>query len=430
MDRRFRRSIAAVLLAAPLAVSPAPAQEGATSFPRPCEDDPQRRELDFWLGAWRVVGADGPAEGREMGRSRIERRHGGCVIVERWRSARGGGSGQGLSYVDPADGRWRQVWVGSTGTVVRYEGERRDGAVRFQGRVTSADGTERLSRAVLEPLPDGRVRQRIERSEDGGSTWAEYFHGIYEPVEGAAVPQPDEGRPSPSAPAPAPAPAPPLPAPEPAPAAPLPEPPSRPAPAPEPAPEPGTAPAPPPEPPAPTPRSAEPAPAPPPAPERGGVTAVSGEVPDEDIPPAEREKIRLASPMVLEVPVGPVEAIPEGYSWSTDETVRYVVEETTIRKVTVTRSERRNRVDLEVTAALHCGRFLEHADLGVELVSNGQVVAEGSLEDFPVGRSVKAQAEGDGLEKTVVLEMDRETFQEAFTAEKRPVLRLSLAVRD
>lgn len=426
MDRRFRRSIAPVLLAVAVAAptAPAPAQQAPEALPRPCEDDARRQELDFWLGTWRVVGADGSAEGREVGRSRIETRHGGCVIVERWRSSRGGGSGQGLSYVDPADGRWRQVWVGSTGTVVRYEGERRGGAVRFQGRVTSADGTERLSRAVLEPLPDGRVRQRIERSDDGGATWTEYFHGIYEPVEGAAVPQPDEGRPSTPAPAPRPAPAPPLPAPEPAPAAPLPEPPP---PAPAPAPEPAA--------PAPMPRAAEPAPAPPPAPAPapapgGGVTAVSGEVPDEEIPPAERETIRLVSPMVLEVPVGPVEAIPEGYSWSTDETTRYVVEETTIRKVTLARSERRNRVELEVTAALHCRRFLEHADLGVELVSGGEVVAEGRLEDFPVGRSVKAQAQGDGLEKTVVLEMDRAAFQEAFTGEERPVLRLSLAVRD
>lgn len=378
-----RRSASAVpavalCLAALLAAGAVPgalsAQEESTApprLPRPCEDDPLHRQLDFWLGEWRVLGA----EGQELGTSRIGVRDGGCVIEEEWTSARGGGSGIGLSFVDGEDGRWRQVWVGSTGTVVRYEGELEGGAMRFQGRTTAADGTASLSRAVLEPTGDGRVRQRIERSADGGTTWTRYFEGTYVPADGPV--------PSPS-PAPAPAPTAPAPAPEA--------------------------------------DQAETAPS--------QVIAISVEVPDAEIPVADRPKRRLQSPMVLEVPVGAVEAIPEGYSWSTHETAQYLVEDAVVRRVSMAREVKRRGVELTVTATLHSSRFLNHGDLDVELLSGGAVIASGRVDGFAIGRSLPAQGDGPGLEKRVVLTLDRETFDAAFGGEERPILRLTLTIRD
>jgi hypothetical protein len=341
-------------------------------LPRPCEADPLHRQLDFWIGEWTVL--DG--EGRELGTSRIRSRDGGCVIEEEWTSARGGGSGLGVNFVDGEDGRWRQVWIGSTGTVVRYEGEREGDAVRFQGRTTMADGTLSLSRAVLEPTGDGSLRQRIERSTDGGTTWTVYFEGTYVPA-GAPRPMP------------------------------MPTPTPRPDPAPAPAPE---------------------APGEEGAPSQ--VTAVSVEVPEEDIPVEDRPKRHLRSPMMLEVPVGAVESIPEGYSWSTDQTAQYVVEEAVVRRVSMSRQERRRGVELTVTTTMHSTRFLNHGDLQVELVSGGQVIASGRVDDFAIGRSLPAQGDGPGLEKRVVLTLDRETFDAAFGGEERPVLRVTLAIRD
>lgn len=346
------------------------AQQEPAALPRPCEDDPLHRQLDFWIGEWRVLGS----EGQELGTSRVRARDGGCVIEEEWTSARGGGSGIGINFVDGEDGRWRQVWVGSTGTVVRYEGELEGDAVRFQGRTTAADGTASLSRAVLEPAGDGGLRQRIERSSDGGTTWTLYFEGTYVPAD-APMPTP---RPSP-------------------------------APAPE-------------------------TPAAPEAPEAEGapsqVTAVSVEVPEEDIPVEDRPKRHLQSPMMLEVPVGAVESIPEGYSWSTDQTAQYVVEEAVVRRMSMSREVKRRGVELTVTAILHSTRFLNHGDLDVELVSGGQVIASGRVDGFAIGRSLPAQGDGPGLEKRVVLTLDRETFDKAFGGEERPVLRLTLAIRD
>lgn len=400
MDDHRRAFLAlTTCLALALSAPPAPAQEAPPDLPRPCEDDPVRSHLDFWVGEWRVEGS----EGQVLGHNRISKRHGGCVIEEVWTSARSGGSGESLNFVDPSDGRWRQVWVGSTGTVIRYEGELRDGAMRFRGRALTADGTEALSRMVLEPLEGGRVRQRIERSDDGGASWEATFEGTYLPASGAAA------TPGP-APSPPPAPAPP------------PAEPQAPAPAPLPAPE---APAPAPE----APRegaAAAPEPAPPEDPPPRQVVAASAAPAGEAPAPEERPETHLQSPMVLEVPVGPVEDLPRGYGWSTAETARYVTGGASVRKVTLVRKG----ADLEVTAALHGKQYLQHAALEVELLAGGETLAAAEVPEFPLGRSILAQNRGDGVEKRVVLKLGRETFDRAFSGDERPVLRLVLTARD
>jgi hypothetical protein len=278
--------------------------------------------------------------------------------------------------------------------------------MRFQGRAAAPDGTVRLSRMVLEPIAGGRVRQRIDGSDDGGVTWTRDFEGSYEPAGGGGAP---------AAPPPAPAPEPPAAPPSavPAPGA---------LPAPEAAPEPEAEPS-----PRPVPAPAPPAPAPPAV---GEVVAFSIEVPDaEPAPPLEQPETHFRSPMVLEVTVGSVEALPPGYAWSTVETARFVADGASIRRVTVARAERRGGFDLAVGLVLYAAGYLQHADLDVELVAGGEVVASGRLEDFAFGRGIPGQNFGEGLEKRLVLALDRETFERAFAGDERPTLRLTLRVR-
>lgn len=364
----------------------APAKPG----PGTCQADGRHHELDFWLGEWRAV----DAQGQVLGMSRVEALHGGCVIQETWTSAGGAGSGESLNFVDPADGAWHQVWIGSSGNVVRYQGGVEDGVLSYEGEDTSADGTTRLSRARLEPGPDGRLRHKIERSDDGGATWTTYFEATYVPAgRPTLLPKPRiEPAPAPAAPAPAPVPSPAQPPPAAAP--PVPE-------------------------------------APAPAGRPGEVTAISVPVPDAELPPEEREKTHLESPMQLDVPVGAIESIPEAYSWSTDETARYVAEGASITRVTVSRDETRKGVALDVTIAIHSSHFLQHGDLDVALLApGGETVASGRLEDFSLGRSLSGQRGEAGLEKKLRLELDRAAFDRIFGGETRPVLRLTLTVRD
>ena len=162
----------------PLAVT-AVLATGMAARAQGCSEDAAYATLDFWVGEWDVL-----ADGQPVGGNRIEKILGGCALLEHWTDARGG-EGKSLFYFSPALAEWRQVWVtetpGAPGgvkektLVERLEG----GGVRFQGDIPAPGGGSYLDRTTLTPLPDGTVRQLIERSVDGGATWQSGFDAIY-----------------------------------------------------------------------------------------------------------------------------------------------------------------------------------------------------------------------------------------------------------
>jgi hypothetical protein len=150
----------------------------------PCTEHSAHSALDFWVGDWTVWVGE-----QQVGTNRIVKVQGSCAIEEHWTDARGG-TGQSLFYYIPWAEEWRQVWVTPTALATGGVKEKRQidgpaGAVRFQGTVVSADGTEYLDRTTLTPLDGGRVRQHIEFSPDGGTTWRTTFDAVYRPAEGS-----------------------------------------------------------------------------------------------------------------------------------------------------------------------------------------------------------------------------------------------------
>ncbi len=135
--------------------------------------------LDFWIGDWEVFAGE-----RKVGDNRVAKALQGCAITESW-SAADGDAGQSLYYVEPAEMRWKQVWV--TGRALAPGGlkEKRlvetlpGGGLRFQGIVRDAAGRSWLDRTTLAARPDGSVRQHIETSTDEGATWSTSFDAIY-----------------------------------------------------------------------------------------------------------------------------------------------------------------------------------------------------------------------------------------------------------
>ena len=149
----------------------------------PCAS-PQYREFDFWLGEWEVRSA----AGQLLGRNRISRRHGGCVVLEEWESA-AGGSGSSFNVYDQQTRQWHQFWVDATGTnwlssdaggnPVTLRGGIRDGAMVLSAHPDTLPSIG-LTRVTWRPLPDGGVRQTFETSRDGGKTWTVSFDGFYQ----------------------------------------------------------------------------------------------------------------------------------------------------------------------------------------------------------------------------------------------------------
>ena len=147
----------------------------------PCVNDARYRAFDFWVGDWDVfVGT------QQVGHNRIERQLEGCLLMENWTDSYGS-SGKSVNYFDPAVGRWKQNWVDETGGVVWYEGEVKDGEMRYAGENIAANGKKQLAHCRLTPMADGTVHHVIETSQDDGKTWTKSFDAIYRPAKKEAT---------------------------------------------------------------------------------------------------------------------------------------------------------------------------------------------------------------------------------------------------
>jgi len=136
-------------------------------------DAPEHRQFDFWLGRWDVTN-----DGKVIATSTIERFADGCAVLESYTQA-DGYSGKSINFYDAALKRWRQTWADSNGNSSEWVGELRNGAMRFDGEAHRADGAKVTRNMTFTPLPDGSVRQKSDRSPDGGKTWLPGYDFVY-----------------------------------------------------------------------------------------------------------------------------------------------------------------------------------------------------------------------------------------------------------
>lgn len=153
----------------------------ATPAPPPCAS-PEHRQLDFWVGDWDVVAADG----RVLGRNTITRELGDCMVQEQWAGARGL-RGRSFNIWQAGSKTWHQTWVDSAGNLLTFTGARDGEAMQLDGEAAGPDGVRIRHSMRLEPLADGRVRQLWRSSTDAGKTWKVVFEGFYVRRKGPAT---------------------------------------------------------------------------------------------------------------------------------------------------------------------------------------------------------------------------------------------------
>ena len=146
---------------------------GVAQTPPPACTDAAWRQFDFWLGEWEVHTADG----KLAGTNRITREYGGCVLHERYQTAKGY-SGESLNTYDPGRKRWHQTWVDNTGTLLLLDGSLQGRAMVMEGSTTDAAGVETRHRITWTPNDDGSVRQHWQ-STDATGAWVTAFDGLY-----------------------------------------------------------------------------------------------------------------------------------------------------------------------------------------------------------------------------------------------------------
>lgn len=141
-------------------------------------DTPDHRRFDFWVGDWDVT-----TQGQPAGTNLVTLEEDGCLVHEHWTGAEGD-TGQSLNFYDRQDGRWHQVWVANSGSVLDLAGTYADGTLTYRGERRKPDGSMLLHRLSFHPNTDGTVRQLWETSSDRGSTWNTVFDGLYHRKKG------------------------------------------------------------------------------------------------------------------------------------------------------------------------------------------------------------------------------------------------------
>jgi len=123
--------------------------------------------LDFWLGTW-VVSWEGGGHGTNTIRRILDDR----AIEESFEGSDTDSSlkGRSLSVRDPADGRWRQTWVDSTGAYLDFLGVEVDGRIGFRRESTVA-GVTVVQRMIWLDVTVDSLRWQWQHSRDDGTTF-------------------------------------------------------------------------------------------------------------------------------------------------------------------------------------------------------------------------------------------------------------------
>ena len=141
----------------------------------PCAHQAGFQDFDFWIGEWDVHVANGAPAGSNIIKP-VER---GCALSEHWTSTNGG-TGMSINYLDKASDEWVQVWNAEGGSQIIIRGGLTDDGMAMKGYIHYVgNGTTAPFRGLWTPLPDGRVRQYFEQSNDGGNSWVPWFEGFY-----------------------------------------------------------------------------------------------------------------------------------------------------------------------------------------------------------------------------------------------------------
>ena len=141
--------------------------------------EPERAQLDFWVGHWDVYPT---GTTKLVAHSLIEKLYTGCAIRENWMPLSGGAGGS-LSAWNPKTGKWHQTWMDSSGAAVMFDGGMVGDTMTIDGNWANvvAPGKDGVVRMRYRRNPDGSVRQWGEVTQDNGKSWSPSFDLTYKP---------------------------------------------------------------------------------------------------------------------------------------------------------------------------------------------------------------------------------------------------------
>ena len=138
---------------------------------------PEFRQFDFFAGDWDTYDVTDPS--KVVARNRVTVVLDGCAVREVYEHD-DGLVGESLSIYDASRRGWHQSWVTNRGGLLLLNGGLEGERMVLTGPNRAADGMPALLRGVW--WKDGKnVREKAERSANGGKTWTPVFDIVFRP---------------------------------------------------------------------------------------------------------------------------------------------------------------------------------------------------------------------------------------------------------
>lgn len=305
----------------------------------------------------------------------------GCSMQRTFRI--GSETAQSYLFIDPADGRLNELVIDQDGGLFRLAGTRQDGQWRLRGTFTDNAGNRARARVTIESLDGGGFRETLDIENE--SEWGRVFDFRFGTGSSNEA-EPDTRMTSSEAAPPRAAPA-------------RPE------------------------------RSSTPAPAP--AAESERIRVSSGSESPTSMRGQEVSKIVVDSPMLVDLQLGPIDKLPDGYSWSSRDLARYEIGGATIERVEVQRRTRRGKSTLLITLFGTSENFTDELDISIEVVdANGNSLSDVGNGRLYVGRSIPQQIAEGATSLKIELSTRTEELNAALASGERPKLAIEVVERN
>lgn len=132
------------------------------------------RDLDFLVGHWEFFMLDGNKIADQV----YSKKEQGCLILEDW-STLTGETGTGMNFVDPATGKWRQVWMSPRFHIDYSGGLNEKGDFILEGRMYPNNGRASSAvRGVYSKQADGSVTKEFLIYHETVKEWKRFFIGV------------------------------------------------------------------------------------------------------------------------------------------------------------------------------------------------------------------------------------------------------------
>lgn len=142
--------------------------------PRSCSANADGRQLDYWLGEWRVS----PPGAQGNGTSNVHLSLDKCLIVESWDGGKGH-TGENVFAYSSEEKIWHGLFADNYGRVHVFRGRVTHGSAEFEGPSPGPNGNTILNRVKVVRIAENKVEQSWEKSGDNGLTWTLEFRGEY-----------------------------------------------------------------------------------------------------------------------------------------------------------------------------------------------------------------------------------------------------------